>query len=156
MAVSFKRIILSRVLPGIIFILLALPFLNAFCAFDLKVNREALEHAVADGKLPSEIMRGTQVVCFYSMICPYCEKNARRLERTRSLLHFKDTPLTVVFGRPDVPRDPQPFFDATGLEYDTLTYADQDIFLDIVCGKWPLVLVLKDGRAIHKFTYRGL
>ena len=156
MAVSFKRIILSRVLPGIIFILLALPFLNAFCAFDLKVNREALEQAVADGKLPSEIMRGTQVVCFYSMICPYCEKNARRLERTRSLLHFKDTPLTVVFGRPDVPRDPQAFFDATGLEYDTLTYADQDIFLDIVCGKWPLVLVLKDGRAIHKFTYRGL
>lgn len=150
------RVGLSRVLPGIIFILLALGAASLLCGWDLKADRQALRDAVESGALPSSIMDGKQIVCFYSMVCPYCEKNAERLERSRAKSGHNDTPLTVVFGRPSEPRDPSLFFDKCGLEYDGLVYLDQDIFLDVVCGRWPLVLVLKDGRIIRKMTYRGL
>ena len=153
---SKKKKFTSRVLPGIIFILLALAAASFLRGFDVRIDRDALHGAVESGEVPAELMQGTQVVCFYSMVCPYCEKNAQWLERTRSRFGMKDVPLTVIFGRPSVERNPQDFFDACGLEYDRMEYLDQDIFLEIVCGRWPLVLVLRDGKIVHKFTHRGL
>ena len=152
---SKKRKIVSRViLLGILFILLAAPFVIAFCNFDVKIDKAALDNAVAEGKLPASIYEGTQVVCFYSLVCPHCHKNAAALERTRSILHFKDVPLTVVFGEPEVPRVPQEFFDATGLVYNRMLYLDVPTFMEIVDEEWPKVLVLRDGRIFHKFTQR--
>ncbi len=146
----------SRVLPGILFILLILTAAAFLRGFDIKVDRDAMRSAVERGEVPAGLMQGTQVVCFYSMVCPYCEKNAQWLERTRSCFGMKDVPLTVIFGRPSVERNPQDFFDACGLEYDRIEYLDQDTFIEIVCGRWPLVLVLRDGKIVHKFTHRGL
>ena len=70
--------------------------------------------------------------------------------------HTTGAPLTVIFGRPSQPRNPQQFFDACGLDYDRMEYLDPDTFVSITNGKWPLVLVLKDGRVFHKFTCRML
>ena len=153
---SKKRKIVSRViLLGILFILLATPLVIAFCNFDVKINKEALDRAVAEGKLPANIYEGDRVVCFYSLVCPHCHKNAVLLEKTRRLLHFKDVPLTVVFGEPSEPRVPQEFFDATGLEYNDMRYLEVPLFLEIVDSAWPKVLVLRNGRIIHKFTQRN-
>ncbi len=151
-----KRKVVSRViLLGILFILLATPFVIAFCNFDVKIDKEALDRAVAEGKLPANIYEGDQVVCFYSLVCPHCHKNAIWLERTRSLLHFKDVPLTVVFGEPSEPRIPQEFFDETGLEYNQMLYLEVPLFLEIVDNAWPKVLVLRNGKIFHKFTQRN-
>lgn len=151
-----KRKAVSRViLLGILFIILATPFAIAFCNFDVKVNKEALDRAVAEGKLPANIYEGTRVVCFYSLVCPHCHKNAVRLEKTRRLLHFKDVPLTVVFGEPSEPRIPQEFFNETGLQYNEMHYLEVPLFLEIVEGSWPVVLVLRDGKIFHKFTQRN-
>ena len=153
---SKRRKVVSRVvLLGILFILLATPLVIAFCNFDVKINKEALDRAVAEGNLPANIYEGTRVVCFYSLVCPHCHKNAVLLEKTRRLLHFKDVPLTVIFGEPSEPRVPQDFFDATGLEYNDMRYLEVPIFLEIVDNAWPKVLVLRNGRIIHKFTQRN-
>ena len=150
-----KRNFVSRViLLGILFILLATPVVLAFCNFDVKVDKAALDSAVAEGKLPANIYEGTRVVCFYSLVCPHCHKNAQWLERTRRLLHFKIVPVTVVFGEPSEPRVPQDFFNETGLEYNEMLYLEVPVFLEIVEYSWPLVLVLRDGKIIHKFTQR--
>lgn len=158
MTATKKRKFLSRVLPGIIFSALIVLMLGAaFGNFDIEVNTDAIEEAVAEGQIPEEIMHGTQVVCFYSLVCPYCLKNARWLESRRGFFHLKKgAPLTVIFGRPSQPRNPQQFFDACGLDYDRMEYLDPDTFVSITNGKWPLVLVLKDGRVFHKFTCRML
>lgn len=151
-----KRKVVSRViLLGILFILLATPFVIAFCNFDVKIDKEALDRAVAEGKLPANIYERDQVVCFYSLVCPHCHKNAVWLERTRRLLHFKDVPLTVVFGEPSEPRIPQEFFDETGLEYNQMLYLEVPLFLEIVDNAWPKVLVLRNGKIFHKFTQRN-
>ena len=150
-----KRKFVSRViLLGILFILLATPFVLAFCNFDVKVDKAALDDAVAEGKLPANIYEGTRVVCFYSLVCPHCHKNAKLLERTRRTLHLKKVPLTVVFGEPSEPRVPQDFFNETGLEYNEMLYLEVPVFLDIVENSWPLILVLRNGKIIHKFTQR--
>lgn len=151
-----KRKVVSRViLLGILFILLATPFVIAFCNFDVMIDKEALDRAVAEGKLPANIYEGDQVVCFYSLVCPHCHKNAVWLERTRRLLHFKDVPLTVVFGEPSEPRIPQEFFDETDLEYNQMLYLEVPLFLEIVDNAWPKVLVLRNGKIFHKFTQRN-
>ena len=151
-----KRKVVSRViLLGILFILLATPFVIAFCNFDVKIDKEALDRAVAEGKLPANIYEGTRVVCFYSLVCPHCHKNAIWLERTRRLLHFKEVPLTVVFGEPSEPRIPQEFFNETGLQYNEMHYLEVPLFLEIVDNAWPKVLVLRDGKIFHKFTQRN-
>ena len=151
-----KRKAVSRViLLGILFIILATPFVIAFCNFDVKVNKEALDRAVAEGKLPANIYEGTRVVCFYSLVCPHCHKNAVWLEKTRRLMHFKDVPLTVVFGEPSEPRIPQEFFNETCLKYNEMHYLEVPVFLEIVEGSWPVVLVLRDGKIFHKFTQRN-
>lgn len=152
---SARKKIVSRVLLGILFIIVAAPFLVGFCNFDIKVNKQALDAAVASGSVPAEIYDGTRVVCFYSLKCPYCLRNAAWLERTRRIAHFKDVPLTVLFGQPSDPDStPDGFLAESGLQFDGISYVDVDTFVDIVCGTWPLVLVMKDGRIIHKFTYR--
>ena len=151
-----KRKAVSRViLLGILFIILATPFVIAFCNFDVKVNKEALDRAVAEGKLPANIYEGPRVVCFYSLVCPHCHKNAVWLEKTRRLMHFKDVPLTVVFGEPSEPRIPQEFFNETCLKYNEMHYLEVPVFLEIVEGSWPVVLVLRDGKIFHKFTQRN-
>lgn len=153
---SNRRKVVSRViLLGILFILFALPLVMAFCNFDATIDKDALDKAVSEGKLPAEIYEGTRVVCFYSLVCPHCQKNARWLERTRRIMHFKDVPLTVVFGEPSEPRVPQEFFDATGLEYTNMRYLEVPLFLEIVDNSWPKVVVLRNGRIFHRFTQRN-
>lgn len=154
---SKRKKIVSRVLLGILFIVVAAPFVVGFCNFDIKVNKQALDQAVVSGSVPSEIYDGTRVVCFYSLKCPYCLKNAAWLERTRSFWHLKNVPLTVLFGQPSDPDStPVEFLSQSGLKFDGIAYVDVDTFVDIVCGSWPMVLVMKDGKIIHKFTYRSL
>lgn len=155
MAVKSKRKkTISRIILGISFLLLAAPFLVGFCNFDVKIDKAALDLAVEQGDIPAEIYEGTKVVCFYSLVCPYCQKNAVWLQRTRHFFGFEDVELIALFGQPSEPRNPQDFLDATGLKINGLSYVDPEVFIRIVEGEWPKVLVLRNGKIIHKFTYR--
>lgn len=155
MAVKSKRKkTISRIILGISFLLLAAPILVGFCNFDVKIDKAALDLAVEQGNVPAEIYEGTKVVCFYSLVCPYCQKNAVWLQRTRHFFGFEDVELIALFGQPSEPRNPQDFLDATGLKINGLSYVDPEVFIRIVEGEWPKVLVLRNGKIIHKFTYR--
>lgn len=151
---SKKKKVISRALLGIFSFVLIAPVLVAFCNFDVKIDEDALAEAVASGDVPPEIFEGTKVVCFYSLVCPYCQKNAVWMQRTRTFWGFDDVRLIALFGRPSEPRNPQDFLDATGLKIDGISYVEPEVFVKIVEGEWPKVLVLRNGKIFHKFTCR--
>ena len=120
------------------------------------VNEEALGEALADGTLPSDIMEGDKVVCFYSLKCEFCRMSAQKIGTMRRMGTFSAAPLVAVIGRGEDLVDPKPFFEQARLDCSEWHFIEPARFLRITNGEMPLILVLHEGRIVEKYSYRDI
>jgi len=120
------------------------------------LNREALDEALSDGTLPSELLKSDRVICFYSLKCPYCKLSASKIATMRSMGTFSQAPITAIIGMGKKKRDPGPFFEESRLQYSELFFIPAEPFLRITNGLMPLILVVHDGCIVQKYSYRDI
>jgi len=120
------------------------------------VNEDAFRSALDDGSIPSGILEGEHVVCFYSLKCEFCRMSAKKIATLRQRGEFPAYPVTVLFGKGKDPADLSEFINDTGLEPDSWQFIDPSLFLKITNGEMPLILILQDGVITKKYCYRDI
>jgi uncharacterized membrane protein YphA (DoxX/SURF4 family) len=120
------------------------------------VSEKALNNAFSQGLLPSDLLEGEKVVCFFSTTCEYCLMAAQKIAILRSKEQFSNGELTVVFGQGNIERDPSVFLENSELDYQRYLFLDANPFIRITEGTMPLTLVLKEGKIKAKYSYRDI
>lgn len=120
------------------------------------INEDIFHEAISSGELPSNILDGEHIVCFYSLKCEFCRMSAEKIATLRYRDEFSEAPVTILFGRGSNSSDPSSFFGDTGLHPDNWEFIDPSLFLKITKGEMPLILILNDGIITAKYSYRDL
>ena len=121
---------------------------------DTSINAKAFEDAFKNDILKQEIKEGEKIVCFYSLKCNFCKMSAQKIGTMRRMKTFSNAEIIVVFG--GNPSDPSTFFKNNKLDCKNYFFISPEDFLRITNGKMPLILVMKEGKIIQKFSYRDI
>lgn len=119
------------------------------------VNEEAFREAFEKEILPSSLLEGDHVLCFYSLKCRFCKMSAQKLVTLRERGDFTEAPLIAVFGRGEN-TDTSAFLEETGISFDETYFIEAPEFLRITNGAFPLILVVHDSAITAKYNYRNL
>lgn len=119
------------------------------------LNEEAFRETLDAGVLPSSLLEGSHVVCFYSLKCRYCKMSAQKIVALRARGEFSDAPIVAVFGRGEN-TDTRPFLEETGLEPEEIHFIEPADFLKITNGAFPVIVVLDGTEVIATYNYRNL
>ena len=126
-------------------------------------NREAFDQRVESNVLPSEIMEGDKVICFYSLSCEFCKMSAHKIGTMRRLGTFPQSEIVAFIGLNDISGRKEEatqkaitFFEETKLDCEKFYFIEPKDFLRFTNGSMPLILVMKDGEVIAKYSYRDI
>lgn len=132
-------------------------------------NQEEFQKDVDASILPPQIMEGEKVVCFYSNSCEFCKMSAQKIGTMRRMGTFSNGEIIAFFGmnkvfnkqrqaekEADATEKVKAFLEETKLDCDNYQFLDAKEFLRITNGSFPLILVLKDGEVINKYSYRDI
>lgn len=123
-------------------------------------NTDIFHQAVENGEIPSELLEGEQVICFFSVHCEFCRMSAERLAILRSRGEFSKAPATAFFGIVgDTPQSDgavTEFFEATGFTPESFLYIGASTFLKVANSELPLIVVLENGEPAAVYHYRDL
>jgi hypothetical protein len=118
------------------------------------INTEAFQDARESGEIPARAFEGDKILCFYSLKCRFCRMSAEKLGTLRRMHSFSEAPIIVAFGGNE--RDASYYFNETKLDCTDWFFISPTTFLRITNGDMPLILVLKDGEVVQKYSYRDL
>jgi hypothetical protein len=118
------------------------------------LNTSAFEKARSRKYIPERVFDGEKILCFYSLKCDFCRMSAIKLATLRKRGEFSEAPVIAAIGGKE--RDAAYYFRETGLDCSDWFFIPPSIFFRITNGEMPLILVLKDGMVIEKYSYRDL
>ena len=119
-----------------------------------EVNIEALEEAKAKNIIPAELFEGEKIVCLFSLKCNYCIKAAKKISILRDRGEFSNGDIHIIFGGDE--KDTREWFDNTKMQAKSFSFLPANDFLSITYGSIPLILHLKDGEIIEKYSFRDI
>ena len=118
------------------------------------VNVEALQKSKEQTIIPIELFDGERIVCFFSLKCNYCSKAAQKISVLRERGEFSNADIHIIFGGEE--KSTEEWFQNTKMQAKSVSFLPANDFLSITYGSIPLILHLKDGEIIEKYSYRDI
>lgn len=120
------------------------------------VNEELLrDYIQPNGVLDTlEIGNGRKMVGFYSPNCKYCKLSARKINTVQQRGDIPTENIITVFGGEKKSLDE--FYKETETTPLQPIFLDVDLFLPLTLGRFPVVLLLEDGKVEYAFQYRSI
>lgn len=121
-----------------------------------KVSPVLLEECLQEGPLAGQDLdQGKKAVAFFSTGCSLCKMTAHKLSLMQSFHGFPAQDVCYVFLGKEA--EVEPFFEDSEAARVPYVVADEPLrLLKLIDGKFPTVVLLEEGKAVHVFGFRDL
>lgn len=119
------------------------------------LNESALRERIESGVIPQSVTEDEKLVCFYSLRCNFCKMSAKKIATLRERGEWPEMTTIILFGRGEN-TDTTEFLGESGLKPDEVHFIEPEDFLTITNGSMPLILVMKEGEIVEKYSYRDI